>query len=89
MQIWDTRTSSNRRARKFISAHQDPVYTIDWHPDGNYLASGSRDRTVKVRPNQGSAAPSFVHRLTQRAGFLLFLVAHRCGTCAWTCGRPL
>ena len=57
-QIWDTRTSGNRRTRKFISAHQDPVYTIDWHPEGNYLASGSRDRTVKVRGRARSARGS-------------------------------
>jgi len=66
IEVWDMRASATRAARKFINAHQDPVYTIDFSADGTYLASGSRDRTVKVRSRPGScwlARPP-----TERAG---------------------
>lgn len=31
-----------------VSAHNGPCLTVDWHPDGRTLASGGRDRTIKV-----------------------------------------
>lgn len=45
-QRWDYR-KDNIYERK-INAHNGPVFTVDWHPDGKHCASGGRDRTVKV-----------------------------------------
>lgn len=33
---------------KIIRAHRDDIHTIVFSPDGRWLASGSRDRTIKV-----------------------------------------
>lgn len=30
-------------------AHMEPIYTCDWHPTQNWLATGSRDKQIKVR----------------------------------------
>ena len=29
-------------------AHMEPIYTCDWHPTQNWLATGSRDKQIKV-----------------------------------------
>ncbi|KAI5780045.1 hypothetical protein EDC01DRAFT_754442 [Geopyxis carbonaria] len=46
IQRWDYR-KENMPERK-VNAHNGPVFTVDWHPDGKHVASGGRDRTVKV-----------------------------------------
>lgn len=47
IQLWDIR-KYNTYERK-ITAHQGPVFCIDWHPDcRTLLASGGRDRFIQV-----------------------------------------
>jgi len=84
IEVWDMRASATRAARKFINAHQDPVYTIDFNADGTYLASGSRDRTVKVGPRHKSCWLSL--RPTGCELGIDMVVATRCrsGTAALT-----
>ncbi|KAF3925331.1 hypothetical protein ABW20_dc0108934 [Dactylellina cionopaga] len=49
IQKWEWRMQGASQAYlKKISAHTGPVFSIDWHPDGKHVASGGRDRTVKV-----------------------------------------
>ena len=31
-----------------LSGHADEVYALDWSPDGGMVASGSKDRLVKI-----------------------------------------
>ena len=31
-----------------LSGHMDEVYALDWSPNGTMLASGSKDRLVKI-----------------------------------------
>lgn len=31
-----------------VSAHNGPCLTVDWHPNGKLVASGGRDKTIKV-----------------------------------------
>ena len=47
VQRWDYRNPSVCE-RKILNAHQGPVYSVAWHPDGKHCASGGRDKTVKV-----------------------------------------
>lgn len=47
IQRWDYR-KPNACERKISNAHQGPVYSVAWHPDGKHCASGGRDKTVKV-----------------------------------------
>ncbi|KAK6340145.1 SEA (Seh1-associated) complex subunit [Orbilia blumenaviensis] len=49
IQKWEWRMGGPTQGYlKKISAHNGPVFSIDWHPDGKYVASGGRDKTVKV-----------------------------------------
>ncbi|XP_013119356.2 GATOR complex protein WDR24 [Stomoxys calcitrans] len=54
VQLWDL-----RRADKCIlqyTAHSGPIYTCDWHPSNNWLATGSRDKQIKVWNMDGKAS---------------------------------
>lgn len=46
IQRWDVR-KENAPLMK-INAHEKPCFSVDWHPDGKHLVSGSTDRQVKV-----------------------------------------
>ncbi len=48
VQIWDMRKTAGCE-RNIQSAHQGLVACIDWHPeDSSLIASGGRDRVMKV-----------------------------------------
>ncbi|KAI8146794.1 WD40-repeat-containing domain protein [Fennellomyces sp. T-0311] len=47
IQKWDMRNPKALYERKF-SAHNGPCLTVDWHPSGRFVASGGRDKTIKV-----------------------------------------
>ena len=32
-----------------FTAHSGPIYTCDWHPNQQWLATGSRDKQIKVK----------------------------------------
>ncbi|CAG9561576.1 unnamed protein product [Danaus chrysippus] len=54
VQLWDARR--HERAMHQFTAHSGPVFACDWHPDVPWLATASRDKTIKVwdihaRPN--------------------------------------
>ncbi|XP_032517205.2 GATOR2 complex protein WDR24 isoform X1 [Danaus plexippus] len=54
VQLWDSRR--HERAMHQFTAHSGPVFACDWHPDVPWLATASRDKTIKVwdihaRPN--------------------------------------
>ncbi|CAE1293225.1 WDR24 [Acanthosepion pharaonis] len=47
VQEWDIRRPD--RPEREITAHTGPVFTLDWNPiDKNWLATGGRDRAIKV-----------------------------------------
>ncbi|KAI8647401.1 WD40-repeat-containing domain protein [Parasitella parasitica] len=52
LQKWDMRNSRPTHDRKisacFTLAHNGPCFTLDWHPNGNFIATGGRDTTIKV-----------------------------------------
>lgn len=40
-----------RKPEKFVNqftAHSGPIYTCDWHPTNQWLATGGRDKMIKV-----------------------------------------
>ena len=39
---------NNLRAKATLPGHADEVYALDWSPDGSAVASGSKDRTIKI-----------------------------------------
>lgn len=46
IQIWDTR-KAEKCLNKF-SAHNGPVFSCDWHSELQFLATASRDKSIKV-----------------------------------------
>lgn len=45
MKVWDIRT---KKLLMDLPGHADEVYSVDWSPDGQYVASGSKDRLLKL-----------------------------------------
>ena len=59
--IWDVATKS---VQKRLTGHKDSVTAVLWSPDGQLLASGSRDETVRLWNTAPSGKTGF-----QEAGF--------------------
>lgn len=45
LQVWDART---RKLKVDLPGHADEVFTVDWSPDGGSVASGGKDRVLKL-----------------------------------------
>ena len=45
MQVWDIR---ERKLLMDLPGHADEVFSVDWSPDGEKVASGGRDRVLKL-----------------------------------------
>lgn len=46
VQLWDVRRTD--KCQQQFTAHSGPVFACDWHPECSWLATASRDRTIKV-----------------------------------------
>lgn len=46
VQLWDVRRTD--KCTHQYTAHSGPVFACDWHPESNWLATASRDKTIKV-----------------------------------------
>jgi len=46
VQQWDMRRPD--RCYHQFTAHSGPVFACDWHPEVAWLATASRDKTIKV-----------------------------------------
>ncbi|OBZ85920.1 WD repeat-containing protein 24 [Choanephora cucurbitarum] len=76
IQKWDMRNAKALYDRK-VSAHNGPCLTVDWHPSGRLVASGGRDKTIKVwdlssdnrRPIYTIRTMASVSRIQWRPGF--------------------
>lgn len=44
--VWDLRRPDKCTLQ--FTAHSGPIYTCDWHPTNNWLATGSRDKAIKI-----------------------------------------
>jgi WD40 repeat protein len=51
------RSSLGARVARAVLRHDDLVYTVAWSPDGQRLASGSEDQTVRVWRADGDGPP--------------------------------
>lgn len=54
VQLWDLRKGDKSILQ--FTAHSGPVYTCDWHPTKNWLATGSRDKQIKIWNMDGKAS---------------------------------
>ncbi|RUP50007.1 WD40-repeat-containing domain protein [Jimgerdemannia flammicorona] len=45
---WDIRNKALLNERELVAHINGPCLTVDWHGDGRTLASGGRDKTIKV-----------------------------------------
>ena len=48
MKLWDMTT---RNLMMDLPGHADQIYALDWSVDGAYVASGGKDRQVKLWVN--------------------------------------
>ncbi len=48
LQVWDVRS---KKLKLDLPGHADEVYAVDWSPDGSMVASGGKDRVVKLWKN--------------------------------------
>ncbi len=46
IKLWEVKDFKNAKAT--LPGHADEVYALDWSPLGQQVASGSKDRTIKV-----------------------------------------
>lgn len=46
VQQWDMRKPE--RYFQHFTAHSGPIFACDWHPEATWLATASRDKTIKV-----------------------------------------
>jgi ribosome assembly protein 4 len=46
--VWNIET---KKRMHDLAGHADEVYTVDWSPNGNKAASGSKDRKVRIWVN--------------------------------------
>lgn len=49
VQLWDIRRPD--KSQQQFTAHSGPVFACDWHPEASWLATASRDKTIKVKRN--------------------------------------
>ncbi|XP_023292808.2 GATOR complex protein WDR24 [Lucilia cuprina] len=54
VQLWDLRRTDKCLLQ--FPAHMEPIYTCDWHPTQNWLATGSRDKQIKIWNMEGKAS---------------------------------
>ena len=40
-----------RKLKEELPGHADEVYAVDWSPDGRHVASGGKDRNLKMWQN--------------------------------------
>ncbi|XP_071446852.1 GATOR2 complex protein WDR24 [Hetaerina americana] len=60
VQLWDLRRPD--RCKEQFTAHSGPIFACDWHPEISWLATASRDKTIKVW-DLGSGKPSLEHTI--------------------------
>lgn len=60
VQLWDLRRPDKCTIQ--YTAHSGPIYTCDWHPTQPWLATGSRDKLVKIWNTEHK--PTLEHTLT-------------------------
>ena len=44
-QLWDVK---NKKLLNDLPGHADEVFSVDWSPSGEQVASGGRDRHIKM-----------------------------------------
>lgn len=44
-QVWDMRT---KKVKVELPGHADEVFAVDWSPDGSSVASGGKDKVLKL-----------------------------------------
>jgi ribosome assembly protein 4 len=48
MKVWDI---GKKKMMFDLPGHADEVYAVDWSPDGERVASGSKDRRLRIWRN--------------------------------------
>ena len=43
--VWNLKT---KKIKHHLPGHADEVYAVDWSPDGHKVASGGKDKVLKV-----------------------------------------
>ncbi|KAK9890774.1 hypothetical protein WA026_012119 [Henosepilachna vigintioctopunctata] len=57
VQLWDVR-KPDKYYHQF-TAHSGPIFACDWHPETTWLATASRDKTIKVWDMTNKPSPEY------------------------------
>src|SRR5215469_8084744 len=73
----------NRGATVIYRGHSDNVFTVAWSPGGKYIASGSRDKTVRIWDAATKEPPTI-----NRGATIIFRSHNKCVlSLAWSPGE--
>nr|CAD7432590.1 unnamed protein product [Timema monikensis] len=97
VQLWDMRRP-DRWTQQF-TAHSGPVFTCDWHPAEPWLATASRDKTIKVWDLSVKPTLEYVVPTIASVGFIKWRPQRKfhiascalvvdCGVNVWDVRRP-
>jgi ribosome assembly protein 4 len=48
LKVWDVK---KKKLMYDLPGHADEIYTVDWSPDGEKVASGAKDKILRVWRN--------------------------------------
>nr|CAD7592138.1 unnamed protein product [Timema genevievae] len=97
VQLWDMRRPE--RWTQQFTAHSGPVFTCDWHPAEPWLATASRDKTIKVWDLSVKPTLEYVVPTIASVGFIKWRPQRKfhiascalvvdCGVNVWDVRRP-
>lgn len=61
LQLWDIRRQDKYYMQ--YAAHTEPIFSCDWHPDHQWIATGSRDKSIKVQKCTNYTTPPIISSL--------------------------
>ncbi|CAG9761034.1 unnamed protein product [Ceutorhynchus assimilis] len=75
VQLWDVRKPD--KSQHQFTAHSGPVFACDWHPEATWLATASRDKTIKVWEMTGRPTLEYTIHTIASIGYVKWRPSHK------------